>query len=73
MIAAVPRKIYQNAHGYHINAISVNSDGETYLSADDLRINLWNLNISDQSFSNFKCILLAQNINNLQTSSITNL
>jgi serine/threonine-protein phosphatase 2A regulatory subunit B len=51
MIAAVPRKIYQNAHAYHINSISVNSDGETYLSADDLRINLWNLNISDQSFS----------------------
>ena len=51
MIAAIPRKIYQNAHAYHINSISVNSDGETYLSADDLRINLWNLNISDQSFS----------------------
>ncbi|KAI8914993.1 hypothetical protein PhCBS80983_g03492 [Powellomyces hirtus] len=51
MIAAVPRKIYQNAHAYHINSISVNSDGETYLSADDLRINLWNLNVSDQSFN----------------------
>jgi serine/threonine-protein phosphatase 2A regulatory subunit B len=51
MIAAIPRKIYQNAHAYHINSISVNSDGETYLSADDLRINLWNLGISDQSFS----------------------
>lgn len=49
--AATPRKIYQNAHGYHINSISVNSDGETYISADDLRINLWNLDISDQSFS----------------------
>jgi serine/threonine-protein phosphatase 2A regulatory subunit B len=49
--AAVPRKIYQNAHGYHINSISVNSDGETYLSADDLRVNLWNLDIPDQSFS----------------------
>ena len=49
--AAIPRKIYQNAHGYHINSISVNSDGETYISADDLRINMWNLNISDQSFS----------------------
>ena len=72
MIAAVPRKIYQNAHGYHINAISVNSDGETYLSADDLRINLWNLNISDQSFSNF-FHFVGSNINNLQTSSITNL
>jgi serine/threonine-protein phosphatase 2A regulatory subunit B len=49
--AALPRKVYQNAHGYHINSISVNSDGETYLSADDLRINLWNLDIPDQSFS----------------------
>lgn len=51
MIAAIPRKIYQNAHAYHINSISVNCDGETYLSADDLRINLWNLDISDQSFN----------------------
>lgn len=49
--AAVPRKVYANAHAYHINSISVNSDQETYISADDLRINLWNLNISDQSFS----------------------
>jgi serine/threonine-protein phosphatase 2A regulatory subunit B len=49
--AAIPRKIYQNAHGYHINSISVNSDGETFISADDLRINLWNLDIPDQSFS----------------------
>lgn len=27
------------------------SDDETYLSADDLRINLWNLSINDQSFN----------------------
>lgn len=27
------------------------SDCETYISADDLRINLWNLEISDQSFN----------------------
>jgi len=51
IIAAVPRKVYSNAHAYHINSISINSDGETYISADDLRVNLWNLNISDQSFS----------------------
>ncbi|GAK67241.1 protein phosphatase 2A regulatory subunit PR55 [Moesziomyces antarcticus] len=51
IIAAVPRKIFANAHAYHINSVSVNSDGETYISADDLRINLWNLNISDQSFN----------------------
>ncbi|WFC97952.1 protein phosphatase 2A regulatory subunit cdc55 [Malassezia yamatoensis] len=51
IIAAVPRKIYANAHAYHINSLSVNSDGETYISADDLRINLWNLGISDKSFN----------------------
>ena len=51
IVTAVPRKVYANAHAYHINSISINSDGETYISADDLRVNLWNLNISDQSFS----------------------
>ncbi len=35
----------------HEFSISVNCDGENYLSADDLRINLSNLEISDQSFS----------------------
>ena len=37
MVEASPRRIFANAHTYHINSISVNSDGETYLSADDLR------------------------------------
>ncbi|XP_073391492.1 serine/threonine protein phosphatase 2A 55 kDa regulatory subunit B beta isoform isoform X4 [Physcomitrium patens] len=45
------RKVYCNAHAYHINSISTNSDCETYISADDLRINLWNLEVSDQSFN----------------------
>lgn len=49
--AAVPRKVYSNAHAYHIHSISVNSDQETYISADDLRVNLWNLEVSDRSFS----------------------
>ncbi|KAG7194636.1 protein phosphatase 2A regulatory subunit cdc55 [Scheffersomyces spartinae] len=51
LISAQPKKIYSNAHAYHINSISVNSDQETFLSSDDLRINLWNLNIADQSFN----------------------
>jgi len=51
MVEASPRKIYANAHTYHVNSISVNSDDETYLSADDLRINLWSLQRTDQSFS----------------------
>ena len=64
------RRIFANAHTYHINSISINSDQvisasfvcvgnsifhrclqETYLSADDLRINLWHMEITDQSFN----------------------
>ncbi|TYG63943.1 hypothetical protein ES288_D06G068900v1 [Gossypium darwinii] len=45
------RRVYGHAHDYHINSISNNSDGETFISADDLRINLWNLEISNQSFN----------------------
>jgi len=55
VVEASPRRVYANAHTYHINSISLNSDDETYLSADDLRINLWHLGINDQSYS----ILLA--------------
>lgn len=54
MVEASPRRVFANAHTYHINSISVNSDNETYLSADDLRINLWNLEITDRSFSILK-------------------
>ncbi|CAB4017944.1 serine threonine- phosphatase 2A 55 kDa regulatory subunit B beta isoform-like isoform X2 [Paramuricea clavata] len=50
-VEASPRKIFANAHTYHINSISINSDDETYLSADDLRINLWHLGITNQSFN----------------------
>lgn len=53
MVEASPRRIFANAHTYHINSISINSDYETYLSADDLRINLWHLEITDRSFSIF--------------------
>ena len=51
VVEASPRRVYANAHTYHINSISLNSDDETYLSADDLRINLWHLGINDQSYS----------------------
>ncbi|VDN98523.1 unnamed protein product [Rodentolepis nana] len=43
------RKIYPNAHTYHINSLSLSSDQETFLSADDLRINLWHINHNEQS------------------------
>lgn len=50
-LASRAKRIYANAHTYHINSISVNSDQQTFLSADDLRINLWNLDVTDQSFN----------------------
>uniref|UniRef100_A0A8C7Z2L0 Serine/threonine-protein phosphatase 2A 55 kDa regulatory subunit B n=1 Tax=Oryzias sinensis TaxID=183150 RepID=A0A8C7Z2L0_9TELE len=51
MVEASPRRVFANAHTYHINSISINSDCETYLSADDLRINLWHQEITDRSFN----------------------
>ena len=49
--AARCSRAYANAHTYHINSISMSSDQETFLSADDLRINLWHLDVSDCSFN----------------------
>uniref|UniRef100_A0A0K0DFR8 Serine/threonine-protein phosphatase 2A 55 kDa regulatory subunit B n=1 Tax=Angiostrongylus cantonensis TaxID=6313 RepID=A0A0K0DFR8_ANGCA len=51
IVEASPRRVYGNAHTYHVNSISVNSDQETFLSADDLRINLWHHEITNESFS----------------------
>ncbi|KAI4336179.1 hypothetical protein L6164_014737 [Bauhinia variegata] len=45
------QKVYAHAHSFNINSISNNSDGETFISADDLRINLWNLDVNDQGFN----------------------
>ena len=59
MVEASPRRIFANAHTYHINSISVNSDQQTFMSADDLRINLWHLEITDQSFS-ILCLLCSE-------------
>ncbi|KAK0142469.1 Serine/threonine-protein phosphatase 2A regulatory subunit B gamma isoform [Merluccius polli] len=61
MVEVSPRRVFANAHTYHVNSISVNSDCETYMSADDLRINLWHLGITDRSFSILRlvCMMLA--------------
>jgi hypothetical protein len=50
-LASRAKRVYANAHTYHINSISVNSDQATFLSADDLRINLWDLEVTNQSFN----------------------
>eukprot|EP00210_Caulerpa_lentillifera_P001447 g1389.t1 len=44
-------RVFGNAHAYHINSISVNSDQETFLSSDDLRIHLWNLEVTNTTFN----------------------
>ncbi|OAF69233.1 hypothetical protein A3Q56_02991 [Intoshia linei] len=50
-VEALPRKIYQNAHTYQIHSISTNYDNMCFLSSDELRINLWNLEVSDNSYN----------------------
>jgi len=51
VVHATARRTFANAHAYHINSLSVNSDQETFLSADDLRVNLWHISVGNQSFS----------------------
>jgi serine/threonine-protein phosphatase 2A regulatory subunit B len=51
VVTATPRRVFRDAHAYHINSLSTNSDGENFLSADDLRINLWNMEVTNRSFS----------------------
>jgi len=45
------KRTFSNGHAYHINSLSFSPDGETYLSADDLRINLWNLHTNSSTFN----------------------
>lgn len=40
-IGVKQRRVFSGAHAYNINSISFNCDGETFISTDDLRINLW--------------------------------
>jgi hypothetical protein len=56
-------RVYNNAHAYHINSLSANSDCETFISADDLRINWWNLEYPDQCFSKFTFLMLRSCMN----------
>ena len=51
VLAAKCKKKYANAHVYHVNSIALSSDQETFITADDLRINLWHLDIEDQAFN----------------------
>ncbi|KAJ3440078.1 protein phosphatase pp2a regulatory subunit b [Anaeramoeba flamelloides] len=48
---AYNKRTYGNAHAYNINAISLCSDDEVFISSDELRINLWHLERTDKSFN----------------------
>jgi len=50
LTAAIPRRTYSLVHTYHINSLTLSSDKEHFISADDLRINLWNIETSAQTF-----------------------
>lgn len=50
---ASSKRVFANAHAYHINSLATNSDGQTFVSADDLRINWWDLEVSDTCFSKY--------------------
>jgi serine/threonine-protein phosphatase 2A regulatory subunit B len=45
------RHYYKNAHEYHINSLSLCADGENFLSTDDLRINIWNIEKNDTVYN----------------------
>ncbi len=36
---------------FHTNSLSLNSDGETFLSADELRVYLWNIHVGQECFN----------------------
>lgn len=54
-VAATPKRIFSSAHAYNIHSISPSSDGEIFISSDDLRINLWNLDSSEIAFNVVDC------------------
>eukprot|EP00887_Chlorella_sp_A99_P006675 scaffold3.g6675.t1 len=51
VLATQCRRVFSNAHAYHINSVALSSDQESFVSADDLRINLWHLDRPDQAFN----------------------
>ena len=47
----VEKRQFKNCHQYNINSLSSSSDGETFLSADDLRVNLWNIDNNIEAYN----------------------
>jgi hypothetical protein len=49
--SANTKKTYSDGHAFHINSLAPHSDGEIFFSADDLRINCWNIERPNTCFS----------------------
>ncbi|KAK0400911.1 hypothetical protein QR680_015515 [Steinernema hermaphroditum] len=64
VVKAVPKRVFANGHTYNIHSLSASPDGETFLSADELRINLWNCNVANESFNVVD--IKPSNMNNLK-------
>jgi serine/threonine-protein phosphatase 2A regulatory subunit B len=45
------KSFYKGAHEYHINSLNIHPDGECFLSADDLRINIWNISNTETVYN----------------------
>ncbi|CAH8561515.1 unnamed protein product [Heterobilharzia americana] len=45
------KKIFARGHGFTIVGLSPSADRETFFSADPLRINMWNLEVTNEVFS----------------------
>ncbi|PRP88053.1 tubulin gamma chain [Planoprotostelium fungivorum] len=50
-ISTQQKRVYGNAHAYNINSVSLSSDGQHFISSDDLRVNLWNLENQREVFT----------------------
>ena len=46
---------FNSGHAYHINSVTISSDGESFASADDLRINLWGFEDGSKCFNVVDC------------------
>jgi len=51
VVIPTQKRVFGNAHAYNINSITLSSDGENFISSDDLRVNLWSLENSTETFT----------------------
>lgn len=48
---ALLKNEYSNGHQVNIHSLSKSSDGESFLTADVLRVNIWNLETNQAAYS----------------------